>query len=82
VPPLDLQILNQRGSLYVTRPTLRDYISTRAELVARARAVLDAVALGALTIRIFAEYPLARAADAHRALESRETSGKLILLTS
>jgi NADPH2:quinone reductase len=80
VPPLDLQVLNARGSLFVSRPTLRDHIATRAELVERAEAVLGAVATGALKIRIHAELPLERAADAHRALESRTTSGKLVLV--
>jgi NADPH:quinone reductase len=79
VPPVDLQVLNARGSLFATRPTLRDYIATRAELVERADAVLGAVARGALAVRVHAELPLARAADAHRLLESRMTTGKLLL---
>jgi NADPH2:quinone reductase len=80
VPPLDLQVLNARGSLFVTRPTLRDYVATRAELVERAGAVLGAVARGGLRVRVHAEFPLEHAADAHRALESRATSGKLLLV--
>jgi NADPH2:quinone reductase len=80
VPPLDLQTLNARGSLYATRPTLRDYIATRAELVERAERVLGAVARGELAVRIHAEYPLERAADAHRALVGRATMGKLLLV--
>jgi NADPH2:quinone reductase len=80
VPPVDLQVLNARGSLFVTRPTLRDYVATRSELVERAGAVLGAVARGELRVRVHAEYPLERAADAHRALESRATSGKLLLV--
>jgi len=81
VPPLDLQVLNARGSLYVTRPTLRDYVATRAELVDRAEAVLGAVARGEIALRI-RDYPLSRAADAHRALASRATRGKLLLVTA
>jgi NADPH2:quinone reductase len=79
VPPFDLQVLNQRGSLFVTRPTLGDYVATRAELLERGGAVLGAIARGELRIRVHETYPLARAADAHRALESRKTSGKLLL---
>jgi NADPH2:quinone reductase len=82
VPPVDLQLLNQRGSLFVTRPTLRDYVATRAELLERASDVLGAVARGELKVRIFADYPLERAADAHRAIESRATSGKLLLASA
>ncbi len=80
VPPVDLQVLNARGSLFVTRPTLRDYVATRAELVERAERVLEAVARGELSVRIHAEYPLERARDAHRDLEARATSGKLVLV--
>jgi NADPH2:quinone reductase len=80
VAPLDLQVLNTRGSLFVTRPTLRDYIATRAELLERSGAVLGAIARNELDVRIHAEYPLAQAGEAHRALESRATSGKLILV--
>jgi NADPH2:quinone reductase len=80
VPPLDLQTLNARGSLFVTRPTLRDYVATRAELVERAERVLGAVGRGELSVRIHAEYPLERAADAHRALVGRATMGKLLLV--
>jgi NADPH:quinone reductase len=79
VPPVDLQVLSARGSLFVTRPTLRDHIATRSELVQRAEAVLGAIARGNLKLRIHAEVPLERAADAHRALESRATTGKLLL---
>lgn len=80
VPPVDLQILNARGSLFVTRPTLRDYTATRAELLERASDVLGGIARGELKVRIDRTVPLASAADAHRALESRETSGKVLLL--
>jgi NADPH2:quinone reductase len=80
VPPFDLQVLNARGSLFVTRPKLGDYTATRAELLERANGVLGAVARHELAVRIHAEFTLDRAADAHRALESRATSGKLVLV--
>ncbi len=80
VPPVDLQVLNARGSLFVTRPTLRDYTATRAELLERAGDVLGGIARGELKLRIDRTVPLDKAADAHRALESRETSGKVLLL--
>jgi len=81
VPPFDLQVLNARGSLFVTRPTLRDYTATRAELLERAGDVLGGIARGELKLRIDRTVPLANAADAHRALESRATSGKVLLVT-
>jgi NADPH2:quinone reductase len=80
VPPVDPQILNRKGSLFLTRPTTAHYLATRAELLARAHDVLGWVADGSLQVRIGAEFPLARAADAHRALEARETTGKVLLL--
>lgn len=80
VPPVDLQRLNRAGSVYVTRPTLGHYVATRAELEARAAAVLGAVADGSLDVRIGARFPLAEAADAHRALEGRATTGKVLLV--
>ncbi len=79
VPPVDLQVLSAHGSLFVTRPTLRDHIATRAELLERATAVLDGISDGRLALSIHSRLPLAHAADAHRALESRATSGKLVL---
>jgi NADPH2:quinone reductase len=81
VPPLELLELMKRGSLYATRCALADYTSTREELLERAGRVLDAVAAGRLSVRIGAEFPLSRAADAHRALERRATSGKVLLRT-
>ncbi|HET8622363.1 MAG TPA: quinone oxidoreductase [Gemmatimonadales bacterium] len=80
VPPFDLQVLNQKGSLYVTRPTLGHYIATRDELLARATDVLGWVVEGWLRVRIDREYPLRDAADAQRDLESRKTTGKLLLI--
>jgi NADPH2:quinone reductase len=81
--PVDLfdpQILNQRGSLFLTRPTLAHYVSTRAELLERANAVLGWVEDGTLEVRIERDFPLAAAAEAHRELESRRTTGKLLLI--
>ena len=80
VPPVDPQRLNRAGSVYLTRPTLHDFVVTRAELLARAAAVFDAVAAGALHVRIGHRYPLAEAARAHVDLEARRTTGKLLLL--
>jgi NADPH2:quinone reductase len=79
VPPFELQRLNQLGSLFVTRPSLAHYTRDRAELEFRAGAVLGAVASGDLEIEIGAEFALAEAADAHRALEGRKTTGKVLL---
>ncbi|MDJ0865412.1 MAG: quinone oxidoreductase [Myxococcota bacterium] len=80
VPPFDLQRLNQHGSLVVTRPSLAHFVATRDELERRAGDVLSGIASGELSIRIGARYPLAEAAAAHRALEGRETTGKVVLL--
>lgn len=80
VPPVDLQRLNAAGSVYVTRPTLGDYTATRAELLERATAVFAAAASGELAVRIGARFPLADAAEAHRALEGRATTGKVLLI--
>jgi NADPH2:quinone reductase len=79
VPPFDLQVLNRKGSLFVTRPTLFHYIATRPQLEARAAELLGWVADGSLKVRIQREYPLADAARAHEDLGSRRTAGKLIL---
>jgi NADPH2:quinone reductase len=80
VPPIDPQILNTRGSVFLTRPSLAHYLLTRDELLWRAGDVLNAVASGTLRLRIHQTYPLDRAADAHRDLESRKTTGKLLLV--
>ena len=80
VPPLDLQRLSQGGSLFVTRPSLQHYTQDRAELELRAGAVLSAIAARKLHVRIGAQFPLAEAATAHRALEGRETTGKVLLV--
>jgi NADPH2:quinone reductase len=80
VPPFDLIRLSTMGSLYVTRPTLNDYVVTRTDLLARADDVLNGVADGTLKLRSEHSYPLAEAAEAHRDLEGRKTTGKLLLL--
>jgi NADPH:quinone reductase len=80
VPPFDVQRLAAGGSLYLTRPTLGSYITTRDELLSRAGAVLDMVRKGELEVRIDAELPLAQAAQAHEMLASRKTTGKIILV--
>jgi NADPH2:quinone reductase len=80
VPPLDPQVLSQRGSLFLTRPTLAHYIATREELLWRAGDVLGWIRDKRLTVRIDREFPLSEAAAAHRALESRATSGKVLLV--
>jgi NADPH2:quinone reductase len=80
VPPFDLQRLSAQGSVFVTRPSLAHYVATRAELELRAGEVLAAVAAGELEVRIGARYPLAEAPAAHRALEGRRTTGKLLLV--
>lgn len=80
VAPFDPGILNPKGSLFLTRPSLAHYASTRSELERRAGDVLNWIADGKLKLRIDRTYPLAQAADAHRDLEGRKTAGKLILL--
>lgn len=80
VPPFDLIRLSAMGSLYVTRPKLQDYTATREELVARAEAVLGDIASGKLKLRIEHVYQLADAANAHRDLEARRTTGKILLI--
>ncbi len=80
VPPFDPTILNAKGSLFLTRPSLAHYCQTREELLWRVGDVLGWVASGALKLRIGGTYPLADAARAHRDLEGRKTTGKLLLL--
>ncbi len=79
VSTFDPQLLNAKGSLYLTRPTLFHYIAAPEDLERRARDVLGWVAEGSLRLRIDREYPLEEAASAHRALSGRETTGKVIL---
>jgi NADPH2:quinone reductase len=80
VPPFDLIALSQKGSLYVTRPTLVNYIASREELMSRSGAVFAMISSGKLKLRIAHTYPLAEAQRAHRDLEGRKTTGKLLLL--
>ena len=80
VPPFDLIKLSQKGSLYITRPTLAHYTATREELEWRAKDVLQWVKSGDLKLRIHKKYPLRDAAQAHRDLEGRKTTGKLLLI--
>ncbi len=80
VPPLDLMKLTQKGSLFVTRPTLAHYIATREDLEQRSGEVFQMITRGDLKLRIHATYPLVRAQDAHRDLEGRKTTGKLLLI--
>jgi NADPH:quinone reductase len=79
VEPLDPQLLNRKGSLFLTRPTLAHYTATREELLARAGDLFAWMAAGELSVRVGAELALADAAEAHRALEGRRTTGKVIL---
>ena len=79
VPPFDANILNGKGSLYLTRPSLGHYVLTRDELLWRAGDVLNWVASGKLKLRVDRAYPLSDAASAHRDLEGRKTAGKLLL---
>jgi NADPH:quinone reductase len=80
VPPFDLMRLAALGSLFVTRPSLRDYTASRGELEFRAGEVLQGVAKGTLKLRLEHTYPLAEAAQAHRDLEERRTTGKILLV--
>ena len=80
VPPFDLIKLSQKGSLFITRPTLAHYIATREELEWRAGDVLQMLVNGELKIQIHDRYPLADAQQAHRDLEGRMTTGKLLLI--
>jgi NADPH2:quinone reductase len=79
VPAVAPLILAEKGSIFLTRPTMAHYIQTRDELLSRANDLFDWVSTGALDVRIGHRYPLGRAGDAHRALEGRETTGKVLL---
>jgi NADPH:quinone reductase len=80
VPPFDLLELTKHGSLFVTRPSLQHYVATRAELEQRSGEVLQMIVDGDLKLRIHQTYPLAEAQQAHRDLEGRKTTGKLLLI--
>ena len=79
VDPVDLGILAQKGSLYVTRPTLRTYADKRADLLAMAQELFDVVRSGAVKIKLNQTYPLRDAAKAHQDLQARKTTGSTIL---
>jgi NADPH2:quinone reductase len=80
VPPIDPLMLSRKGSLFLTRPIMAHHIADRASLESRAGAVLSDVAEGRLEVRVDRTFPLGEAAAAHRALEGRETAGKLLLV--
>jgi NADPH2:quinone reductase len=80
VPAFDPQILNRKGSLFLTRPTLNDYVATRDELLSRANELLGWIQRGELSVRVGAEFGLEDAADAHAALAGRKTTGKVLLI--
>lgn len=80
VPPFDPITLTQKGSLFLTRPSLGNYIATREDLLARAGAVFGMITAGKLKLRVEHTYPLAEAQRAHRELEGRKTTGKLLLI--
>ena len=80
VPPFDAQLLSQKGSLFLTRPTLVNYIATRAELQQRASDLFGWIAAGKLRLQMEFEFPLKDAAEAHKALEGRKTTGKVLLI--
>ena len=81
VPPFDLLELTKHGSLFVTRPSLQHYLATRQELEQRSSDVLQSIVRGELKMRIYKAYPLEEAQQAHRDLEGRKTTGKLLLIT-
>ena len=80
VPPLDVQLLNLKGSLFLTRPSLVHYIASRVELQQRASDLFDWIGAGKLRLRVEFEFPLKDAAAAHAALEGRKTTGKVLLI--
>jgi NADPH2:quinone reductase len=80
VPAIEPLLLLQKGSLYLTRPTLGNYTATREELLASAKALFDVVLSGAVKIRVNQTYPLKDAAQSHRDLEARRTTGSTVLL--
>jgi NADPH:quinone reductase len=80
VPPFEIGILSQKGSLYATRPTLFTHIATREGLLETANDLIDMVTLGHVKIQVSKTYPMAEAAQAHRDLESRATTGSIVLV--
>jgi NADPH2:quinone reductase len=80
VPPLDVGVLARKGSLFLTRPTVFTYVSRREDLEAAAADLFEVVRSGKVKIEVSRTWPLAQAADAHRALEGRQTTGSVVLL--
>lgn len=80
VPPIDPQILNQKGSLFLTRPTMAPYVATREELLGRTEDVFGWMAKGELDVRIDTTFPLAETKAAHDYMEGRNTKGKVLLI--
>jgi NADPH2:quinone reductase len=80
VPPIDPQVLNAKGSLFLTRPTLAHYTANRDELLWRVNDLFKWIAAGELKVRIDKTFPLAEAAEAHRYLEARQSKGKILLI--
>ena len=80
IPPVDPLLLSQKGSLFLTRPTLVHYSAVREELLQRASDLFEWLAAGQLRLRVAFEFPLEDTAEAHRALEARKTTGKVLLV--
>lgn len=80
IDPIDPAILAQKGSLYLTRPTIRTYADRRADLLAMSRNLFEVVLSGAVDIRIRQTYTLRDAAEAHRDLQRRRTVGSTVLI--
>jgi len=80
VPPLDPQVLNAKGSIFLTRPFLAHYTADRAELLWRVNDLFDWIATGELKVRIDKIFPLSESAEAHRYLEGRQSQGKILLV--
>jgi NADPH2:quinone reductase len=80
VPDISPLMLSQKGSLFLTRPTLAHYVQTREDLLGRARDLFEWIAAGELDVHIDSRYALQDAGDAHRALESRNTTGKVLII--
>lgn len=80
VPPLDPQVLNAKGSVFLTRPSLHHYTHTREELLSHAEEVLQWIGDGTIRLRIDQSFPLSRAAEAHAYMQSRQALGKILLI--
>jgi NADPH2:quinone reductase len=80
VPPLDLQRLNAGGSLFITRPSLNHHIASREELMQRSSELLGWIRDKKVNLRVEHQFPLEQAAEAHRQLEGRKTTGKILLI--